>query len=578
MKLQAAGRSRWLVYQKIVIVFIVLLIPLVVMNIGVNYKGLAFVKDEISESAVAGASFYSKQLDNELYFIRNQQLLFMNNRDLQKLSFVGGTIENFEEVQLIDQVKDSLLTLQSSSDYVVDAGVYIKSVGKMISMMNGVENTPNDTFRMISTLMETTPKPSFYRLGDRMLFIESENNSGIMSYIEISKSKLLAALNQIAALYQKSAVLLGEEKLGSILSTTKDTDVIPTVLSLVEEQSERNANKPIIQKINGTSYFITHSQVSSLNLSLVMYVNQNELTSKLSQFTTWFYAIFAITITVLLLYSFSIHFMIHKPLSKLTKAFQMIETDNLNLSIESKRKDEFHYLFNSFNRMAYRLKRSIEENYEQKIALQHSELKQLQSQINPHFLYNSFFNIYMMCKTGDSDTAAELSQKLGSYYQYITRSGSDEVPLFKEYRHALDYCEIQCIRFSNRIRYEYAEMTDPIQSVLVPRLIIQPIVENVFEHAFEDGTMQGIVYLCVDYREQGIRVTVEDNGKSLTDEKLEQLRTKLANSAEQKEKTGMTNVNVRLQLKYGAGSGVFVSRSQHGGLQVDLLINFTKET
>lgn len=578
MKLQAAGRARWFVYQKIVIVFFAFLVPLVVMNIWVNYKGLSFIKNEISESAVAGASFYSKQLDNELYFIRNQQLLFMNDRDLQKLSFVGGTIENFEEVQLIDQVKDSLLTLQSSSDYVVDTGVYIKAVGKTISMMNGVENTPNDNYRMISTLIQTNPKPSFYRLGDRMFFIESENNSGIWSYIEISKGKLLEALNQIAALYQKSEVLLGEEKLGSILSTTKDTHVIPTVLSLIGEQSERNSNKPIIQKINGISYFITHSHVSSLNLSLIMYVNQNELTSKLSQFNTWFFALFVIAIMVLLLYSFSVHFMIHKPLSKLTKAFQMIETDNLNLSIESKRKDEFHYLFNSFNRMAYRLKRSIEENYEQKIALQHSELKQLQSQINPHFLYNSFFNIYMMCKTGDSDTAAELSQKLGSYYQYITRSGSDEVPLYKEFRHALDYCEIQCIRFSNRIRYEYAEMTDPVQTVSVPRLIIQPIVENVFEHAFEDGTMQGIVYIGFDYQEQAIRVTVEDNGNSLTDEKLEQLRTKLAGSSEQKEKTGMSNVSSRLQLKYGEGSGVFVSRSQHGGLQVDLIINFTKET
>ena len=113
---------------------------------------------------------------------------------------------------------------------------------------------------------------------------------------------------------------------------------------------------------------------------------------------------------------------------------------------------------------------------------------------------------------------AELSQKLGSYYQYITRSGSDEVPFYTEYKHALDYCEIQGIRFSNRITYEHKEISDIPPFITVPRLIIQPIVENAFEHAFEDGMEEGKLYISGDYREGQLRVTVEDNGKSLTND------------------------------------------------------------
>jgi two-component system sensor histidine kinase YesM len=304
-----------------------------------------------------------------------------------------------------------------------------------------------------------------------------------------------------------------------------------------------------------------------------MYVDQNEFTRPLRQFNILFYVLFGIAFVVLLLYSFSVNLMIHRPLSRLLKAFHTIETDNLNLVIESKRNDEFHYLFQSFNRMAHRLKRSIEENYEQKIALQHSELKQLQSQINPHFLYNSFFNIYMMCKVGDSATAANLSQKLGNYYQYITRSGSDKVLLHKEFQHALDYCEIQCIRFSNRIAYEYGDIPERLHTVYVPRLIIQPIVENVFDHAFGDGMMDGMIYIGVDCIDETIRITVEDNGQSLTDAKIEELQEQLATSATQAEKTGLINVSNRLELIYGAGSGLFVSRSRHGGLKVELIIH-----
>jgi len=573
MRIQAAGTTRWFVYQKIVIVFIAFIIPLVAMNMWVNYKGMSFTKKAISDSAVAGASFYAKQLDKELYFVRNQQLQFFNDKDLQKLSFQGSRLEGYALIELINQTKDRLSAIQYSSEFVVNAGVYIKEIGKTISSMNGVSESPNYESEFIASLAELTPKPSFYQKEGRLFFIESENNSGIISYIEISVVRLQEALHQITTLYQESEVFLGNKELGSVLSTVKDQRVIVPLLEQMDTGNNVNSNKSQVLRIDGTSYFITTNQVSSLNLSLIMYVNHNEITRPLSQFSFWFYALFVIAIVVLLLYAYSVNFMIHRPLSKLTKAFQMIETDNLNLVIESKSRDEFHYLFHSFNRMALRLKRSIEENYEQKIAIQQSELKQLQSQINPHFLYNSFFNIYMMCKVGDSDSAAELSQKLGSYYQYITRSGSDEVPLYKEYQHALDYCEIQCIRFSNRIRYEYADILDYAMTVAVPRLIIQPIVENIFEHAFEDGMANGVLYIAANVEDGIVRISVDDNGQLVTDEAIEQLEGQLRDGTRQLEKTGLINVNNRLQLKYGAGSGLFVSRSPYGGLRAELRIN-----
>lgn len=573
MKLQAAGKAKWFVYQKIVIVFIVFLVPLISMNIWVNYKGMSFSKNTMLDSAEAGASFYAKQLDKEMYFIRNQQLGFINGEDLQKLSFRGGSLGKYDEVRLIEQVKDRLSFLMNSSEYVLNAGVYIASEGKTISISNGVTNTPNDEYELISKLIGVAIKPSFYLDGDRIFFIETANNDGIWSYIEISKVKLLEELHTITTLYQESEVLLGNEGLGSVFATTQDAQAIIVQQQLVKLPYEQDDNMSKMEKVNGIRYFVIHNFVSSLNLSLIMYVNQNEITRSLSQFYTLYYLLFSITIIILLLYSFSVNVMIHRPLSNLGKAFRMIETDNLNLVIESKTKDEFHYLFQSFNRMAHRLKVSIKENYEQKIALQHSELKQLQSQINPHFLYNSFFNIYMMCKVGDSDSAAELSQKLGSYYQYITRSGSDEVLLNKEFQHALDYCEIQCIRFSNRISYEYTEISDQLHTVYVPRLIIQPIVENVFDHAFEDGTMNGVVYIGASYQDDIVRITVEDNGSLLTDDKIEQLQEQLAVKTKQIEKTGLINVSNRLKLIYGADSGLFVSRSQYGGLKVELIIH-----
>nr|WP_240547958.1 histidine kinase [Paenibacillus lignilyticus] len=268
--------------------------------------------------------------------------------------------------------------------------------------------------------------------------------------------------------------------------------------------------------------------------------------------------------------------MIHRPLKRLIQAFKILETDNLNISIRPQGDIEFGYLYRSFDRMVDKLRGSIQENYEQKIALQHSELKQLQSQINPHFLYNSFFNIYMISRSGDAENAATLAQRLGSYYQFITRSGSDEVTLDLEYRHAVDYCDIQGIRFSNRITIEAAKLPEVCKPLLVPRLLIQPVVENAFEHAFEDGMRRGNVTVQVEYEEDRLCISVEDDGDTLTDEALELLHERLADVSASQEKTGLFNVCRRIRLKFGQRSGIFVSRSALGGLKADMIIHFNE--
>jgi two-component system sensor histidine kinase YesM len=266
--------------------------------------------------------------------------------------------------------------------------------------------------------------------------------------------------------------------------------------------------------------------------------------------------------------------MIHKPRKRLIQAFKKVETDNLMPSMRNQRDNEFGYLYRNFDRMVEKLGQSIEENYKQKIALQHSELKQLQSQINPHFLYNSFFNLYMICKSGDADSGAILAQKLGSYYQFITRSGKDEVQLEEEYRHALDYCEIQSIRFSNRIAVEFSDVPASCAAWEVPRIIIQPLVENAFEHAFSDGARRGNVILKAVADGNRLSIAVEDDGIGVSDERLAELQEQLDNESRLSEKTGLINVCRRIRLKFGEGSGVTVSRSPMGGLKVEIVIDY----
>lgn len=132
------------------------------------------------------------------------------------------------------------------------------------------------------------------------------------------------------------------------------------------------------------------------------------------------------------------------------------------------------------NDMEDRLSRLIEEVYVQKNLTQKAQLKQLQAQINPHFLYNSFFTLSRRIKRQDYDNAEEFARHLGNYFKYLTRDGSDFIALRQEVEHAKSYATIQQARFSSRVRVCFEQLPDSCSGLMVPRLILQPLLENSF--------------------------------------------------------------------------------------------------
>lgn len=207
--------------------------------------------------------------------------------------------------------------------------------------------------------------------------------------------------------------------------------------------------------------------------------------------------------------------------------------------------------------------------------LNKAELKQLQAQINPHFLYNSLFLLRRMIQDELYEEACHMSDTLGLYFQYITRNSQDYMPLSQEYRHAILYCEIQKLRFEGRIRVETDDLPGEYSSILVPKLIIQPILENAFNYGLRDKIEDGLLKVTVAPLDCELIISIEDNGEDLSDEQLEKLRTNLQTAAtgtSLQEMTGILNIQRRLGI-YSDGSGCLkASRSSLGGLCIRLFL------
>ena len=256
----------------------------------------------------------------------------------------------------------------------------------------------------------------------------------------------------------------------------------------------------------------------------------------------------------------------------LVNGFAQVEKGTLDIELKYKIDDEFGYLYKRFNSMCRRLAALIEQIYEQKIRAQNAELKQLQYQINPHFLYNSLFILYRMAKMNEIEGILKLSQHLGGYYQFVTKSASDEVTLGAEIKHAMDYIQIQSIRYANRIKVEFPDVPEEMQSLIITRLILQPLIENSYNHGLSNKLSGGILKVNIVRDEEVLKIIVEDNGETMNEETLDKMKTALASVDHIEEDGGLLNIHRRLIIRYGPESGLFLSIGAMGGLCVEMRI------
>ncbi|MNJ61765.1 Sensor histidine kinase YehU [compost metagenome] len=178
-----------------------------------------------------------------------------------------------------------------------------------------------------------------------------------------------------------------------------------------------------------------------------------------------------------------------------------------------------------------------------------------------------------MAQVENVELIEEFTDYLGQYFRYMTRNFDQEVTLKEELDHALVYLAIQEIRFGSKFQSEIDNLDRDCHGIQVPRVLLQPLVENVFEHGLKQKSSDGLLVIRYVKEQHALTIIVEDNGESLDDDQLYQLQQQLSNLELTKgETTGLLNVAHRLRIKFGFPYGVQVERSLLGGLCVKMNI------
>ena len=311
--------------------------------------------------------------------------------------------------------------------------------------------------------------------------------------------------------------------------------------------SEKNKNKDT---------YLYETQIENTNWNLRSLANTNDLITLKKNFSHIVIIIFLVSLAFSSIITFIVITKILKPLIKLENHMQNFENNLREFHLSEKTGYEIQNLVEHFNVMVEKIK-----------YLREYEIKALHSQINPHFLYNTLDTIIWMAEFEDNEKVISITKSLANYFRLSLSNGHEKIPLKDEIMHTKEYLFIQKQRYEDKLSYFFNIEDESLLSIEVPKIIIQPIVENSIYHGIKNLSGNGIITIDV-YRENStVNISVKDNGIGF--EKAKQFK---------KSKTGgvgFKNVDKRIKFYYGKNYGVFINKdSKTEGAEVIIKIPF----
>lgn len=246
--------------------------------------------------------------------------------------------------------------------------------------------------------------------------------------------------------------------------------------------------------------------------------------------------------------------------------------------VEEDELEEMEVLSTSFNKMVQRLGTLVEDIKVEQLNLRATELRLLQEQINPHFLYNTLDNIIWLAEDGDTEQVVKMVSSLSDFFRTSLSKGRDCVTIREEELHIKSYLEIQKFRYSDILEYEI-EIDEDIRECEILKLTLQPLVENALYHGIKNKRGLGHIRVSGSLKTDRIVFEVVDDGIGMDENRLEQVRKLIKGEKESEEKGGfgLFNVNQRLQLNYGNEYGIEVNSAYGKGTEFVVCIPYIKK-
>lgn len=256
--------------------------------------------------------------------------------------------------------------------------------------------------------------------------------------------------------------------------------------------------------------------------------------------------------------------MITEPFRAMIRAINNTGEGRFQIRFEEKGSCEFKVVMRKFTEMNENIHRLIQENYQREIREKEAQIRALNLQLDPHFMYNTLNMVSLMALEKEEYEISDIVVSLSNMMKYLIRNDTPLVPFETDLMYLKSYIKIMTMRFENAFEVEY-DIDETLLPLPVPKFFLQPLVENAFVHGFEQGKRRGRVRIACSLSDGYALFAVEDNGCGISEEKLEMIRRGDAN-------VGLMNVNERIKAYFGDPFGLSIDSKPGEGTRVTICL------
>ncbi|NLY91956.1 MAG: sensor histidine kinase [Firmicutes bacterium] len=309
------------------------------------------------------------------------------------------------------------------------------------------------------------------------------------------------------------------------------------------------------------SYLVVHrtSERTKIRVTFITRLDELQRQRRLIAITTFWLA--GGTIFLCLWFSLFLSENLGKPIRTLTETVNRIADGDFGREVILKNNDEIGVLGRAITRMSKQIKHLLEERLQIQENIRETEIRLLQSQINPHFLHNTLNSIKWMATMQGADGIREMISALGRLLRAVMGDVNEKITIQEELALLDDYLHIQKIRYRGKIRFQQRIESPALRKGLIPKFTLQPLVENAIFHGIEPKNGSGEIMLSITERQQQLVISVWDNGVGISQEKLTGLLVKdeeQEDGGKNRNRIGLRKIHDRIQLIYGADYGLAI--------------------
>jgi len=331
-----------------------------------------------------------------------------------------------------------------------------------------------------------------------------------------------------------------------------------------------------LEKLNGESRSTVIMDVGTSGWKMVGVSYVDEIIQNRRNLSNIVIVILLFGIAFIIVASIFISYKISQPIKRLEHQMNRVERGDFNVeNLEVKGEDEVKKLTRSFNLMIARIRQLMTQIIAEQEAKRNYELKALQAQINPHFLYNTLDSIIWMNENKNHEGVSAMTAALAKLFRISLSRGKEIISVSDEIEHAVSYLAIQKMRYKNKFEFTI-DLPVELSGYSTLKLIIQPIIENAIYHGINKIPDKGLIDIKVEKEGQILVYSVADNGYGISGDRLETIFTSESTS-KHSSGVGLKNVNERIKLYYGDEYGISIESEAEVGTTVFIRIPITEE-